>query len=128
MVERRVAIAEVRGFDPLHLLQVCGCSSVVERLVPNQEVAGSTPVIHSMFAIQFIHSGGGVSSISGATPGLVCEKARARSAFFARSCVVSTMPFACRPAADGAGWDATLPEEFRLELGEPLMRLYSMID
>jgi hypothetical protein len=80
-----------------------------------------------MFAIQFIHSGGGVSSISGATLELVRAKAQAKASFFARSCVVSTVPFACRPAVDGAGWDATLPMEVREELGE-LMRLYSMID
>lgn len=77
------------------------------------------------YAILHIHASGGVSSLGAESPEAVRAKASAHLAYFARSCVVATLPFRCRPASDGAGWDATPPDEVKRALGEDLMRLYA---
>lgn len=73
------------------------------------------------FSILSIHASGGVSSLGASTPDLVREKARSKSNYFARSCVVSTLPF----EHDG---DASMPADVRIEFGEDLLRLYSQVD
>lgn len=79
-----------------------------------------------MYSIQFIHQSGGVSSVSGDTLEQVHARASMHAAYFARSCVIATLPFLCQRS--GVGWDATLPTAVKQELGEVLMRLYSQID